>query len=123
MSCPFCEPLDVEIVDRYGSVFVVKDGFPVSPGHTLIIPERHVQSFFELEAAECCHMFEALRLVQVELAGSLQPDGFNIGINDGPAAGQTVDHCHLHVIPRFADDVSDPRGGIRWVVPEKAKYW
>ena len=123
MSCPFCEPLQVEIVTRYDSVFVVSDGFPVSPGHTLIIPVRHVQSFFELDAEEHCAMFEALKAVQEKLAASLSPDGFNVGINDGSAAGQTIPHCHLHVIPRYAGDVADPRGGIRWVVPDKAVYW
>jgi diadenosine tetraphosphate (Ap4A) HIT family hydrolase len=68
-------------------------------------------------------MLDALAEAQEELQRSHQPQGFNIGINDGPAAGQTVPHCHLHLIPRYEGDVDDPRGGVRWVLPEKARYW
>ena len=102
---------------------VIRDAFPVSPGHTLIIPRRHVGSFFELTPPERARMFELLTQAKAELDGTLQPDGFNIGINDGAAAGQTVAHLHLHLIPRYRGDTPDPRGGVRWVLPAKAKYW
>ncbi|WP_245579372.1 HIT family protein [Chitinilyticum aquatile] len=101
----------------------ILDGFPVSPGHSLIIPHRHVSSFFELTSSER----EALILLLDETKQALQeefkPDGYNIGINDGPAAGQTVAHLHIHLIPRYSGDLADPRGGVRWVIPEKANYW
>lgn len=102
---------------------VIRDAFPVSPGHTLIIPRRHVGSFFQLTAPERESMFELLTQAKVELDETLQPDGFNIGINDGAAAGQTVPHLHLHLIPRYRGDAPDPRGGVRWVLPDQAKYW
>ncbi len=102
---------------------VVRDAFPVSPGHTLVIPLRHIGSFFELTAVERDCMFELLVRAKAELDHTFQPDGFNIGINDGAASGQTVPHLHLHLIPRYRGDVPDPRGGVRWVVPAKAKYW
>lgn len=95
----------------------------VSPGHTLIIPRRHVGSFFETTANERASLLTLLDRAQMQLATQLRPQGFNIGINDGLAAGQTVPHVHIHLIPRFVGDVSDPRGGVRWVLPEKARYW
>jgi diadenosine tetraphosphate (Ap4A) HIT family hydrolase len=104
-------------------VLVIRDGFPVSPGHTLIIPRRHVGSFFETTAEERTDLLILLDRAQVQLATQLRTDGFNIGINDGPAAGQTVPHLHIHLIPRFMGDQPDPRGGVRWVLPEKARYW
>jgi diadenosine tetraphosphate (Ap4A) HIT family hydrolase len=97
--------------------------FPVSEGHTLIVPVRHVASFFELTPAEQAAMLEALRKAKANLDAVLRPDAYNVGLNDGPAAGQTVMHCHLHLIPRYAGDRPDPRGGVRWVLPEKAVYW
>ena len=101
----------------------VFDGFPISIGHTLIIPRRHCQSYFDLTQDE---IYSSIRLLNtakksIDLASS--PLGYNIGINDGPAAGQTVPHCHIHLIPRYAGDRDDPRGGIRWILPDKAKYW
>jgi diadenosine tetraphosphate (Ap4A) HIT family hydrolase len=104
-------------------VLVLRDGFPISPGHTLIVPRRHVGSFFDLTSDEQAGMLEALNWAKGELAQSRHPDAFNVGLNDGPAAGQTVPHCHLHLIPRHAGDVADPRGGVRWIIPSKAKYW
>lgn len=101
---------------------VIRDAFAVSPGHTLIIPRRQLGSFFELTAPEREGMFELLTQAKVELDETLQPDGFNIGINDGAAAGQTVSHLHLHLIPPYRGDAPDPRGGVRWVHPAKAKY-
>ena len=102
---------------------VVRDAFPVTPGHSLVIPTRHVASFFETEAVERAAMFSLLDGARTQLQAELRPDGFNIGINDGSAAGQTIGHLHIHLIPRYDGDISDPRGGVRWVVPDKARYW
>lgn len=122
-SCPFCELPAERIVFSAEESLVIRDAFPVSPGHTLVIPRRHVGSFFELTEVERDCMFELLAQAKEELDHSFQPDGFNIGINDGAAAGQTVQHLHVHLIPRYRGDVPDPRGGVRWVMPGKAKYW
>ena len=122
-NCPFCQLDAARIAFADDVTLVIRDAFPVSPGHTLIIPRRHVGSFFELTPPERASMFELLTQAKAELDGTLQPDGFNIGINDGAAAGQTVAHLHLHLIPRYRGDTPDPRGGVRWVLPAKAKYW
>jgi diadenosine tetraphosphate (Ap4A) HIT family hydrolase len=103
---------------------VVRDKFPVTPGHTLIIPRRSLGRFSELNAAERVRLLELVDWAQRHLAAmEPAPDGFNLGVNDGPAAGQTMPQFHFHVIPRRSGDVADPRGGVRWVIPEKAKYW
>ena len=101
----------------------MRDGFPISPGHTLIIPKRHIGSFFELESDERQDLLNLLEAAKKILDEKFHPNGYNIGINDGPAAGQTVPHAHIHLIPRFTGDQTDPRGGVRWIFPEKAKYW
>jgi diadenosine tetraphosphate (Ap4A) HIT family hydrolase len=101
----------------------IYDGFPVSRGHSLIIPKRHIASFFEITIEEQTAMFELLAKARHLLQAEHNPDGFNIGINDGAAAGQTVMHLHIHLIPRYAGDTDDPRGGVRWIMPEKAPYW
>jgi diadenosine tetraphosphate (Ap4A) HIT family hydrolase len=102
---------------------VLRDGYPVSPGHTLIVPGRHFASFFEATQAEQEALLEGLREARALLARMHHADGFNVGLNDGLAAGQTVMHCHLHIIPRYTGDHPDPRGGVRWVLPAKARYW
>lgn len=103
---------------------VILDKFPVSPGHTLIIPRRAVSRFADLSAEERARLLEWVAWVQEALARrSPKPDGFNLGLNDGPAAGQTMPQLHFHVIPRYVGDVPDPRGGLRWVISSKAKYW
>ena len=122
-NCPFCALPAERILLLADEALVIRDAFPVSPGHTLVIPRRHIGSFFELTDAERACMVELLAKAKAELDLSFQPDGFNIGINDGAAAGQTVPHLHLHLIPRYRGDAPDPRGGVRWVLPAKAKYW
>ena len=122
-ECPFCPIPQNRIIDSNEMGFVIRDGFPISPGHTLIIPKRHVGSFFEISQEERDALLGLLDQAQKVLDTELNPDGFNIGINDGPSAGQTVPHLHIHLIPRFKGDQGDPRGGVRWVIPEKAKYW
>jgi diadenosine tetraphosphate (Ap4A) HIT family hydrolase len=106
-------------------VAVVADKFPISPGHTLIIARRPVSRFQELTTAEKARLLTWIDWTQQYLASTLSPppDGFNLGLNDGPAAGQTMSQFHFHVIPRYTGDVPDPRGGIRHVIPSKARYW
>jgi diadenosine tetraphosphate (Ap4A) HIT family hydrolase len=122
-SCPFCTLPPERILDTNDAGVVVADGFPISPGHTLIIPHRHVASFFELYAEERDGLFALLDRARIRLDGDIHPDGYNIGINDGAAAGQTVPHLHIHLIPRQHGDQKDPRGGVRWIFPDKAAYW
>lgn len=98
-------------------------GFPVSPGHVLIVPRRHEADFFSLTSAEQAAMVALVNPVRHHLDAEFKPDAYNLGANIGPAAGQTIGHAHLHVIPRYEGDVAEPRGGVRWVLPETARYW
>ncbi len=123
MTCPFCTLPADRILFADDHALVIRDGFPVSPGHTLVIPRRHVGSFFDITADERASLLRLLDEAKVALDREFAPQGYNIGINDGAAAGQTVPHLHIHLIPRYTDDREDPRGGVRWVVPEKADYW
>jgi diadenosine tetraphosphate (Ap4A) HIT family hydrolase len=101
----------------------IRDAFPVSPGHSLVVLKRHVASYFEVTHEERLALMELLDQARAAAEHEFHPDGYNVGINDGPAAGQTVPHLHVHLVPRFMGDVADPRGGVRWVIPEKADYW
>ncbi len=121
--CPFCSLSAERFVLENAYAVVIRDAFPVSPGHTLIIPKRHVASFFEVTEAERAELMSLLAAARDDLDREFRPAGYNIGINDGAAAGQTVPHLHVHLIPRFAGDREDPRGGVRWVLPDKAVYW
>jgi diadenosine tetraphosphate (Ap4A) HIT family hydrolase len=124
VACPFCELPPARIVARNEHGVVIRDAYLVTPGHTLVIPSRHVGSFFELHAEERGALLGLLERAKSDLEiASDKPDGYNIGINDGPAAGQTVPHLHIHLIPRRTGDVADARGGVRWIIPEKAAYW
>ena len=122
-SCPFCQ------LDRSKQLFsndlaiAIADGFPVSPGHSLIIPKRHFSSLFDATEEERASLWQLLDQTREHLMLQFCPDGFNIGMNDGIAAGQTVMHLHIHLIPRYSGDTEDPRGGIRWIIPSKAPYW
>lgn len=120
------------LVNNHATAFY--DSFPVTLGHSLVVPKRHISSFFEATKEERDALFDLVAEMRQLLlnppeppsneVGSLSvPDGFNIGINDGAAAGQTVMHLHIHLIPRYAGDTADPRGGVRWIMPEKAPYW
>jgi diadenosine tetraphosphate (Ap4A) HIT family hydrolase len=99
------------------------DGYPISPGHALLVPRRHIDTWFDASANERLGLFQGIDTARAAIRERHRPDGFNVGMNIGAAAGQTVPHLHLHVIPRYAGDVEDPRGGVRWVVPERAAYW
>ena len=122
-GCPFCSITPEELLIERPLAVARHDLFPVSKGHTLIIPRRHVVSFFETTAEERAEMMSLLDEAKAVLDGEHRPAGYNIGVNDGAAAGQTVMHLHIHLIPRYAGDVPDPRGGVRWIVPSTAKYW
>lgn len=121
--CPFCMLPAGRIVMANDLAVAIRDGFPVSRGHTLILPRRHVVSFFAVTETERNAMMALLDATKAGLDAEFRPDGYNLGINDGQAAGQTVPHLHMHLIPRYAGDTADPRGGIRWIFPEKARYW
>ncbi|HXY53598.1 MAG TPA: HIT domain-containing protein [Nitrospirota bacterium] len=121
--CPFCSISSDKIIAEDRLSFTVRDTLPVSPGHTLILPKRHIASIFEATKEEVAVLWKALQQARSELLKEFSPDGFNIGINDGLAAGQTILHLHIHLIPRYKGDMPDPRGGIRWIFPEKAVYW
>ena len=121
--CPFCTLPSARVLGQDKHAVWIRDGFPVSPGHSLVIPRRHVGSFFETTPAERAALLELLDQARAAAQAEFRPDGYNIGINDGPAAGQTVAHLHIHLIPRFQGDQADPRGGVRWVIPDKADYW
>ena len=99
--------------------FAIRDGFPVSPGHTLVVPFREVATWFEASAEEKAALLDLVEVVKAQLDAELKPDGYNVGFNAGSAAGQTVPHLHVHVIPRFHGDMPDPRGGVRHVIPWK----
>ena len=132
-ECPFCTMDRIRVFMENDLAVAILDAYPVTPGHTLIIPKRHVVSFFETTMEERSALFDLLDGVRERLLNrrppfdnrdrSFVPDGFNIGINDGAAAGQSVFHLHIHLIPRYAGDCECPRGGVRWVFPERAVYW
>lgn len=120
MSCPFCEPHD----EVFGNelAYVKEDRYPVSRGHLLIIPRRHAAQWFDLTADEQSAVFSLLAEAKVRTDVKYAPDGYTIGINCGEAAGQTIFHVHVHLIPRYAGDVANPRGGVRAVIAAKKDY-
>lgn len=125
MSCVFCERIArAELLISNDLAAAFHDGFPLNPGHTLIVPRRHEADFLALTAEEQQAIWALVGPARqlIEEAGT-PPAGYNIGVNVGAAAGQTIDHAHLHVIPRHRGDVEDPRGGVRWVIPSLAAYW
>ena len=124
LDCPFCglfkDGLTLAVNEH---AFAFRDAYPLSEGHLLVVPKAHEPDFLSLNTETQQDIFT----LAVKLADDLRSDpgitGVNFGINAGASAGQTVEHAHLHVIPRRDGDVEDPKGGIRWVLPEKAKYW
>ncbi len=128
LNCPFCAADPGRIFLETDLVLGLWDGFPVSLGHALLIPRRHVADWFQATAEEQVALTSAIERARelieerANREGRPRPDGYNVGFNAGVAAGQTVFHLHVHVIPRYAGDSADPRGGIRAVIPGKAAY-
>jgi ATP adenylyltransferase len=122
-GCPFCEMNEDSVVAENELAYAVRDAFPVTPLHTLIIPRRHTSSYFKLGRAElnACYRLLEQEKEAIEQADS-SVEGFNVGVNDGEIAGLTVFHCHIHLIPRRRDDVDDPTGGVRNTIPGKGAY-
>lgn len=120
MTCPFCQPNPARVFHSGPLILGLWDAYPVSAGHALLVPRRHIASWIEATPEEQQELTQAITIAQ---QASPKADGFNFGINQGAAAGQTVSHLHLHVIPRYQGDVPDPRGGIRHIIPDKANYW
>jgi superfamily II DNA or RNA helicase/diadenosine tetraphosphate (Ap4A) HIT family hydrolase/HKD family nuclease len=121
-SCPFCHLAPDQILFSSDLVIALWDAFPVSPGHTLLTPRRHIADWFDATPEEQAELIRAIDTAKATIERQYQPDGYNIGINIGRAAGQTVFHLHVHVIPRYTGDVPDPRGGVRHVIPAKGNY-
>lgn len=120
MSCLFCEKKDYVLENDAG--YVIYDDNPVSPGHMLIIPKKHVQDFFDADALLRKKLFELVDEAKQILDQQYHPDGYNIGMNCGKDAGQSIMHLHIHLIPRYKGDTKNPKGGIRGVIPEKMSY-
>jgi diadenosine tetraphosphate (Ap4A) HIT family hydrolase len=121
MNCVFCQN-DRPVLAHTELSFAIFDGFPVSNGHTLVAPKRHVGSIWEMSAAEYIDAFNLVRQIKDLLIEKFDPQGFNIGVNCGEVAGQTVFHAHIHIIPRYSGDVPNPRGGVRNIIPGKGSY-
>ena len=121
-KCIFCELPKDRIIYETDLWIMIRDGYPVSPGHTLMIPKRHMIDYFEINEQEHNELQKVINLAKDQLDSEFKPDAYNIGINCGEAAGQTVFHLHVHLIPRNKGDMDDPRGGVRGVIPEKQKY-
>jgi len=122
-KCPFCIGFEDRLAFQDEHVLGIWDKFPVSPGHLLIVPRRHVANWFDATPDEQAAMTSAIETARGVIEEEHAPDGYNIGMNLGEAAGQPVFHLHLHVIPRYKGDSEDPRGGIRLLMPDKAAYW
>ncbi len=121
-DCPFCQPEPGRVLLENDLVVAIRDGFPVTEGHTLIISRRHCPDYFSASEPEKRAIWAMVEQVKDELQRRYAPEGFNVGFNAGEAAGQTVMHLHVHVIPRRLGDVQDPRGGVRGVIPAKQRY-
>lgn len=121
-DCPFCEVSDSEIVLNNELCFARWDKFPVSDGHALIIPFRHFSNYFDGTQDEKDAIWSLVDDMKHVIRQENSPDGYNIGMNIGRAAGQTIPHLHVHIIPRYEGDMDDPKGGIRGVIPKKQKY-
>jgi diadenosine tetraphosphate (Ap4A) HIT family hydrolase len=124
MSCLFCDLVKHKdkIIYENDKFYAIYDSFPVNLGHVLIISKRHVVDYFGLSEQEVKELDQAIREVKTITDKLYKPNGYNIGINNGEVAGQTIMHLHIHLIPRYLGDCKNPRGGVRGVIPEKQKY-
>jgi diadenosine tetraphosphate (Ap4A) HIT family hydrolase len=121
-DCVFCGIQEDRIIYQDSLWVAILDSYPVSEGHTLLIPKRHCETYFDLNQVELGALVGAVDHVKEILDSKYKPNGYNIGVNCGEAAGQTVMHCHIHIIPRYNGDCEDPRGGVRGVIQSKQKY-
>lgn len=121
-ECVFCNMPEDKMILSEDLIFACLDRYPVTPGHVLIVTKRHVRDWFEATAEERKAIDEAILRLKKRLDSEYKPDGYNIGINVGRASGQTIDHLHVHLIPRYRGDMDDPWGGVRGVIPEKRLY-
>lgn len=124
MNCLFCEFKDnkEKAVLENDLAFAIYDGFPVSKGHMLVIPKRHAETYFDLTKEELTAMQELAHKCKELLDNKYKPDGYNIGFNCGEAGGQTIFHCHMHIIPRYKGDIENPRGGVRKILVDNSNY-
>ena len=125
-TCPFCaltKNPDAELLAKSTNSVAFYDRFPSAPGHVLVVPTIHVGRLCELPAPIAAELFDVVLQVQRTLQMNNPADAYTIGVNDGPAAGQTIPHVHVHLIPRRSGDTADPRGGVRWAIKETADYW
>lgn len=120
VTCPFCKPSDV--LAETDCFYIIKDRFPVNPGHTLVILKRHEPSAFGVTRAEWADLYEAIRSAKEFIEAGFGADEFNIGVNVGESAGQTIPHVHIHIIPRYPGDCESPHGGVRLVKPALVDY-
>ena len=119
----FCDEFPKErVVYQDDTWLAIYDNYPVSKGHVLLIPKRHCDTYFDLNYVELASLGVTIGIIKFILNNKFHPTGYNIGVNCGKSAGQTVMHCHIHIIPRYDGDMEDPRGGVRGVIPEKQKY-
>ena len=123
-DCIFCKKINCKVLEETKYFFIIRDtAYPVTEHHTLIISNRHISNFFELDDDENKELAQILKKQKKELQNLDKTiTGFNVGVNIGKDAGQSIMHCHIHLIPRRKGDVEDPRGGVRGVIPEKQKY-
>ena len=122
MTCLFCDTPESEVVLKNDLCYSRWDKYPVTKGHLLIIPFRHYDNYFDSTQDEITAFWQLIKEAKELINKKYQPDGYNVGINVGKTAGQTVMHTHIHLIPRYAGDVKQPRGGIRGVIPGKQNY-
>ncbi len=120
--CPFCAIPEERVIEAADHAFAVPDAYPVSPGHTLIVVRRHVADVFELQRDELAAVVQLIHSARGRIDREYEPAGYNVGVNTGQAAGQTIMHVHFHIIPRYFGDSPDPTGGVRNVIPGKGRY-
>ena len=122
-KCIFCNLGDERIIYECNHTIAFIDTYPASPGHTLVVPKRHIPTYFDASEDEILAIGKAVQICKEFLDNEFNPDAYNIGINNGEAAGQSIKHLHVHIIPRYKGDVEDPKGGVRWILKNKANYW
>jgi diadenosine tetraphosphate (Ap4A) HIT family hydrolase len=122
MTSPFLQVPVKDWIDYNEHAFAIWDGYPVNPGHVLVVPFRDARDWFETLPHEQAAIMDLVGRVKTMLDEKYKPDGYNVGFNVGEAGGQTVFHLHVHVIPRYSGDMGDPRGGVRHVIPERGNY-